>query len=66
MIYRGQGFLAVISLSQFSRVSPVEFTNRRGEGEGIGEEPNHAREKAWPSINHSILPDINPFLIWDP
>jgi hypothetical protein len=52
MIYRGPGFLAVerfssclLSLSQSSCVSPVELTDGRG---GVG-------ERAWFSINHSIL-----------
>jgi hypothetical protein len=63
MIYRGPGFLAVVlfgsspctpfvvSLSQSSCVSPVELTNGRG-GRGA---KTYDDEKAWPSINHSIL-----------
>ncbi len=37
-------------------VLPVELTDRRG-GKGVGEEPNHYREKAWSAINHSIFSD---------
>jgi hypothetical protein len=33
----------VISLSQSSRVTPVEITY--GEGEGVGEEPNHIKAR---------------------
>jgi hypothetical protein len=47
----------VVSLSQASCVSPVELTDGRG-GEGVGDEPNHACEEAWPSMNHSILSDF--------
>ncbi len=69
MIYRGQGFLAVVAhyphppppppprqqdvfVSQSSCVSRVDRLLRGG----MGEEPNHNDdEKAWPSINHSVL-----------
>ncbi len=39
-------------------MSPVEFTDGigRGEGEGVGEgTKSYDREKAWPSINNSVL-----------
>ncbi len=47
MTYGGPGFLAVsrqqvVSLSQSSRVSPIELTNGKGGGVGVlGEDPNH-------------------------
>jgi hypothetical protein len=73
MIYRGPDFLAVVRfgssptpsseqvvfLFQSSCVSLVELIDGRGlGGKGVGEESkSYVREKAWPSINHSILPD---------
>ncbi len=71
LIYRGPGFLAVawfgststpppspppqqlVSPFQSSQ-SPVELTDGRGGGGGRGAKSNDI-EKAWPSINHSIL-----------
>jgi hypothetical protein len=45
----------VVSLSKSSGVSPVELSGGRG-GEEVGEEPNpYDIEKAWSSVNHSIL-----------
>ncbi len=44
----------VILLSQSSCVSPVELADRRG---------NEEREKAWPSVNRSILSDADLLMI---
>jgi hypothetical protein len=44
----------VVCLSQSSCVSLVELTDRREVGVGGGAKPCDG-EKAWPSINHSIL-----------
>jgi hypothetical protein len=43
----------VVSLSQSSSVSPVELSDGREGGRGRGAK-SYDREKAWPSINHSI------------
>jgi hypothetical protein len=43
----------IASLSQSSCVSPVDLTERRGRESGRGAKL-YDREKAWPSINHSI------------
>ncbi len=51
-LYRQQ----VVFFSQSSYVLPVGLTE--GEVEGVGEEPNLKRQKAWFSINHSILSDL--------
>jgi hypothetical protein len=45
----------VVSLSQSFRVLPVELTDGGGRG-GRGAK-SHDLEKAWPTINHSILSD---------
>jgi hypothetical protein len=46
--------LHVVSLSQFSCVSPVELTvGRGGRGDGGGVKA-YDGEKAWSSVNHSI------------
>ncbi len=34
-----------VSLSQCSCLSSVELTDGRGEGEGVGDEPNHTTAK---------------------
>ncbi len=67
MIYRGPGFLEdemiwllphhlsrqlVVSLSQSPCVSLVELTNGTGNGGGA---QSYDGEKAWSSINHSLL-----------
>jgi hypothetical protein len=44
-----------VSLSQSSCVSPVELTDGRKAGKGVGGAKSYDREKVWPSINHSIL-----------
>ncbi len=45
-----------VSLTQSSCVSPVELTDGRGRaGRGGGEAKSYNIEKAWSSINHSIL-----------
>jgi hypothetical protein len=45
----------IVSLSQSSCVSPVEFTDRGGgELSGRGAK-SYDRKKAWPCINYSIL-----------
>ncbi len=44
-----------LSLSQSSCVSPVELTDRGEGGGGRQETKADDREKAWSSINHSIL-----------
>jgi hypothetical protein len=46
----------VVSLSQSSCVSPIELPEGIGGGVGVGEEQKlYNREKAWQSINHSVL-----------
>ncbi len=54
-----QAFLQVVSFSQSSCVSPVELTDGRGGGRGT---KSYDLEKAWPSINYSILSDQAPRL----
>jgi hypothetical protein len=49
-----------LSLSQSACVSPVQFTaGRKGKGGGRGAQ-SYGREKARPSINHSILFALQP------
>jgi hypothetical protein len=66
MIYGGPGFLTVVmpTPSTLSHQYARPATHRKAEAEslltggkkGVGEEPNHTTaEKAWSSINHSIL-----------
>jgi hypothetical protein len=69
MIYGGPGFLCVIliwflplsclqvaSFSQSSCFSPVKLSYGGEEGgEGVERAKSYDREKAWSSINHSIL-----------
>jgi len=39
---------------------PFDLTDGKGEGEVVGEEPNHTTaRKAWSSVNHSILSEFN-------
>jgi hypothetical protein len=45
----------VVSVSQSSCVSPVELTDGIGGEEGGGGAKTYDGEKAWSSINHSIL-----------
>jgi hypothetical protein len=45
----------VVSLSQSSCVSPVKLNDRRGREVGWRGAKSYDREKAWSSINHSIL-----------
>ena len=45
----------VVSLSRSSCVSPVELLTGYGGRGGGGEAKSNDREKAWSSINHSIL-----------
>ncbi len=42
----------IVSLSQSSYMSPVELTDGRGDGRGAR---SYDGEKAWPSINYSVL-----------
>jgi hypothetical protein len=74
MIYRKPGFLAVVlstprpplsrqqvvSLSQPSCVSPVELTEGRWAERVGGRGAKYDGEKAWPSINNSILQGRSP------
>ncbi len=46
--------VSTVSLSQSSCVSPVELSDGRGGG-GSGRSQSYDRQKAWSSINHSIL-----------
>jgi hypothetical protein len=59
MIYRELDFFAMVSLSQSSCVSPVEFPESILTGEGGGEDSEGVKsynvEKAWFSINHSVV-----------
>jgi hypothetical protein len=64
MIYREPSFLVAFSLSQYFCVSPVELTDVR-EGVGDGREAkSYDLRKAWPSINHAILPGVEPMLAY--
>ncbi len=54
IINRGPGFLTVVWFGSSSCVSPVEFNDEKGGGGERGT-LSYDREKAWLSINHSIL-----------
>jgi hypothetical protein len=47
-----------LSFSAYLFVAPVEFTDGRGGGGGGRGAEFYDREKAWPSINHSMLSDV--------
>ncbi len=53
----------VVCLSQSSRASPIEITDGRG-GERGGGGAKHYGEKAWSSLNHSILADFLDWLLF--
>ncbi len=79
MIFRGPGFLAVVSfglhanplhvdsLSRFSCWSPVELNDGKGRGGGGRGAESYDREEAWPSGNRSSFsapPRLKSWLIF--
>ncbi len=52
--------------SKLDRRRRGKLRNEREVAEGerekvVGEEPNHDHKKAWSSINHSVLSEVNPY-----